>query len=134
MKYWHITQIICACTRNLGRTDQLIVGFLIEIFLFVSLKFRWKRVQTNSHLKLVYVQELGDVENWAQSIESDMQTISSALEHAYKGKIPDSEYLLLTVLDLTSFDCIIFLQLDKTLRKADQDQYWDPLFVTFMLI
>lgn len=29
------------------------------------------------------LQELGDVENWAKSIETDMRTISSALEYAY---------------------------------------------------
>lgn len=32
------------------------------------------------------LQELGDVENWAKSIETDMRTISSALEYAYKSE------------------------------------------------
>jgi len=31
-------------------------------------------------------QEIGDVENWSRSIETDMRTISSALEYAYKSK------------------------------------------------
>jgi len=30
------------------------------------------------------LQEIGDVENWAKSIETDMRTISSALEYTYK--------------------------------------------------
>ncbi|XP_071495573.1 biogenesis of lysosome-related organelles complex 1 subunit 1-like [Diadema antillarum] len=30
------------------------------------------------------LKELGHVENWARSIETDMQTIASALEYAYK--------------------------------------------------
>ncbi|XP_064614580.1 biogenesis of lysosome-related organelles complex 1 subunit 1-like [Liolophura sinensis] len=30
-------------------------------------------------------QRFGDVENWARSIETDMRTISSALEYAYKS-------------------------------------------------
>lgn len=31
-----------------------------------------------------YPQELGDVENWAKSIECDMRTITDSLEIAYK--------------------------------------------------
>lgn len=30
------------------------------------------------------LKELGDIENWAKSIEADMRTVSSALEYAYK--------------------------------------------------
>ena len=32
------------------------------------------------------LQEIGDVENWAKSIETDMRTISSALEYAYNKR------------------------------------------------
>ena len=31
------------------------------------------------------LKELGDVENWARAIETDMVAIASALEYAYKG-------------------------------------------------
>jgi len=47
-------------------------------------------------------QEIGDVENWSRSIETDMRTISSALEYAYKSKkyftmyVADSVLMLLT--------------------------------------
>eukprot|EP00794_Sanderia_malayensis_P003283 gene3283-3765_t len=34
------------------------------------------------------LKELGDVENWAKTIETDMMTIASALEYAYKGDGP----------------------------------------------
>lgn len=45
--------------------------------------------QTALWLKLVEdfntaLKEIGDVENWAKSIETDMRTISSALEYTYK--------------------------------------------------
>ena len=45
--------------------------------------------QTMQWLKLVEdfntaLKEIGDVENWARNIETDMRTISSALEYAYK--------------------------------------------------
>jgi len=45
--------------------------------------------QTAQWLKLVEdfntsLKEIGDVENWAKSIETDMRTISSALEYAYR--------------------------------------------------
>nr|CAD7396851.1 unnamed protein product [Timema cristinae] len=30
------------------------------------------------------LKEIGDAENWAQSIEADMRTITSALEYSYK--------------------------------------------------
>ncbi|XP_062522136.1 biogenesis of lysosome-related organelles complex 1 subunit 1-like [Corticium candelabrum] len=33
------------------------------------------------------LKELGDVENWARTIESDMRDIAAGLEHAYKGEV-----------------------------------------------
>ncbi|XP_014208641.1 biogenesis of lysosome-related organelles complex 1 subunit 1 [Copidosoma floridanum] len=46
--------------------------------------------QTQSWLQLVEsfsgaLKELGDVENWARSIEGDMRTIATALEYSYKA-------------------------------------------------
>lgn len=34
-----------------------------------------------------FEQEIGDVENWARSIEMDMRTIATALEYVHKGQL-----------------------------------------------
>lgn len=36
---------------------------------------------------LCFEQEIGDVENWARSIEMDMRTIATALEYVHKGQL-----------------------------------------------
>ncbi|KAK0071977.1 hypothetical protein PV325_012066 [Microctonus aethiopoides] len=46
--------------------------------------------QTYSWLNLVEsfssaLKEIGDAENWAQSIEGDMRTVATALEYSYKA-------------------------------------------------
>jgi 5,10-methylene-tetrahydrofolate dehydrogenase/methenyl tetrahydrofolate cyclohydrolase len=52
-------------------------------------QFSW---QTTQWLKLIEdfnqsLKEIGDLENWSRSIETDMKTISSALEYAYKSQV-----------------------------------------------
>ncbi|XP_063964441.1 biogenesis of lysosome-related organelles complex 1 subunit 1-like [Lytechinus pictus] len=48
---------------------------------FAKQSMQWLSLVENFNQAL---KELGDVENWARSIETDMQTIASALEYAYK--------------------------------------------------
>lgn len=36
---------------------------------------------------LAFKQEIGDVENWARSIEMDMRTIATALEYVHQGQL-----------------------------------------------
>ncbi len=43
---------------------------------------QWLTLMNNFNKSL---KQLGDVENWAKSIETDMRTISSALEYTYKN-------------------------------------------------
>lgn len=50
--------------------------------------------KTDGHILLMQIlflysfkQEIGDVENWARSIEMDMRTISTALEYVHKGQL-----------------------------------------------
>ncbi|KAJ8024986.1 Biogenesis of lysosome-related organelles complex 1 subunit 1 [Holothuria leucospilota] len=49
--------------------------------LFAKQSMQWLQLIENFNQAL---KELGDVENWSKSLESDMQTIASALEYAYK--------------------------------------------------
>ena len=43
---------------------------------------QWMTMLENFNTAL---KELGDVENWARTIEADITTVASALEYAYKG-------------------------------------------------
>lgn len=43
---------------------------------------QWMNMLENFNQSL---KELGDVENWARTIETDITTLASALEYAYKG-------------------------------------------------
>lgn len=42
---------------------------------------------TDSVFGLCFEQEIGDVENWARSIEMDMRTIATALEYVHKDQL-----------------------------------------------
>lgn len=39
---------------------------------------------------ILKTQEIGDVENWARSIEMDMRTVATALEYVHKGQLQSS--------------------------------------------
>ena len=65
------------------------IEFMISVFVIIMCR---GREVDDSHticctFFFSFSQELGDVENWARSIETDMQTIASALEYAYKGDL-----------------------------------------------
>lgn len=49
---------------------------------------QWSSMLENFNQAL---KELGDVENWARTIETDITTIASALEYAYKGDGPKQD-------------------------------------------
>ncbi|XP_002734244.1 biogenesis of lysosome-related organelles complex 1 subunit 1-like [Saccoglossus kowalevskii] len=50
---------------------------------FTKQTMQWLQMMEHFNQAL---KEIGDVENWAKSIETDMRTVSSALEYAYKDQ------------------------------------------------
>lgn len=57
----------------------------VQVARFSKQTQQWVSMVENFNQAL---KELGDVENWARTIETDMTTIASALEYAYKGEGP----------------------------------------------
>ncbi|CAL1274061.1 unnamed protein product [Larinioides sclopetarius] len=90
--------VVAASTLTSALVDHLNVGVAQAYLNQKRLDYESKQLhanvtnfakQTTQWLQLVenfsqVLKEIGDVENWARSIENDMSTISSALEYAYK--------------------------------------------------
>ncbi|KAG8192344.1 hypothetical protein JTE90_002164 [Oedothorax gibbosus] len=90
--------VVAASTLTSALVDHLNVGVAQAYLNQKRLDYESKQLhanvtnfakQTSQWLQLVenfsqVLKEIGDVENWARSIENDMKTISSALEYAYK--------------------------------------------------
>ncbi|GFR04572.1 biogenesis of lysosome-related organelles complex 1 subunit 1 [Trichonephila clavata] len=90
--------VVAASTLTSALVDHLNVGVAQAYLNQKRLDYESKQLNTNittfakqtaQWLQLVenfsqVLKEIGDVENWAKSIENDMNTISSALEYAFK--------------------------------------------------
>uniref|UniRef100_UPI00358FB330 biogenesis of lysosome-related organelles complex 1 subunit 1 n=1 Tax=Myxine glutinosa TaxID=7769 RepID=UPI00358FB330 len=68
--------------QNQRRLDAEAKNLQVQAAQFSKQTAQWLSMVENFNQAL---KEIGDVENWARSIESDMQTIATALEYAYKG-------------------------------------------------
>uniref|UniRef100_A0A8C4QQB7 Biogenesis of lysosome-related organelles complex 1 subunit 1 n=1 Tax=Eptatretus burgeri TaxID=7764 RepID=A0A8C4QQB7_EPTBU len=68
--------------QNQRRLDAEAKNLQVQAAQFAKQTAQWLSVVENFNQAL---KEIGDVENWARSIEADMQTIATALEFAYKG-------------------------------------------------
>lgn len=63
--------------------EDMVHNIYIYIFFFLLISLTYLPIPVFSFLN----QEIGDVENWARSIEMDMRTIATALEYVHKGQI-----------------------------------------------
>jgi len=67
---------------NQKRLDAEAKQLHVQANNFAKQTHQWLNLIENFHQAL---KEIGDVENWAKTIESDMKVVTSALEIAYKS-------------------------------------------------
>lgn len=72
--------------RTISIFTQKFRSLLSSLFYLQWVK-GWVYTRTISVFVLAFEQEIGDVENWARSIEMDMRTIATALEYVHKGQL-----------------------------------------------
>ncbi|NXG40051.1 BL1S1 protein, partial [Dromaius novaehollandiae] len=72
---------------NQRKLDHEVKTLQIQAAQFAKQTGQWITMVENFNQAL---KEIGDVENWARSIEMDMRTIATALEYVYKGQLQPS--------------------------------------------
>ncbi|XP_003223234.1 biogenesis of lysosome-related organelles complex 1 subunit 1 isoform X1 [Anolis carolinensis] len=72
---------------NQRKLDHEVKTLQIQAAQFAKQTGQWISMVENFNQAL---KEIGDVENWARSIEMDMRTIATALEYVYKGQLQPS--------------------------------------------
>ncbi|NXO57720.1 BL1S1 protein, partial [Aramus guarauna] len=69
---------------NQRKLDHEVKTLQVQAAQFAKQTGQWITMVENFNQAL---KEIGDVENWARSIEMDMRTIATALEYVYKGQL-----------------------------------------------
>ncbi|XP_015412954.1 PREDICTED: biogenesis of lysosome-related organelles complex 1 subunit 1 isoform X2 [Myotis davidii] len=69
---------------NQRKLDHEVKTLQVQAAQFAKQTGQWIGMVENFNQAL---KEIGDVENWARSIEMDMRTIATALEYVYKGQL-----------------------------------------------
>ncbi|EGW12537.1 Biogenesis of lysosome-related organelles complex 1 subunit 1 [Cricetulus griseus] len=69
---------------NQRKLDHEVKTLQVQAAQFAKQTGQWIGMVENFNQAL---KEIGDVENWARSIELDMRTIATALEYVYKGQL-----------------------------------------------
>ncbi|KAB0364757.1 hypothetical protein FD754_008913, partial [Muntiacus muntjak] len=79
-----VTQLVAQAYMNQRKLDHEVKTLQVQAAQFAKQTGQWIGMVENFNQAL---KEIGDVENWARSIELDMRTIATALEYVYKGQL-----------------------------------------------
>ncbi|XP_067832796.1 biogenesis of lysosome-related organelles complex 1 subunit 1 [Heptranchias perlo] len=80
----HLNDGVAQAYVNQRKLDNEVKTLQIQAAQFAKQTQQWLGMVDNFNQAL---KEIGDVENWARSIEMDMRTIATALEYVYKGQL-----------------------------------------------
>ncbi|XP_030410700.1 biogenesis of lysosome-related organelles complex 1 subunit 1 [Gopherus evgoodei] len=83
----HLNVGVAQAYVNQRKLDHEVKMLQIQAAQFAKQTGQWISMVENFNQAL---KEIGDVENWARSIELDMRTIATALEYVYKGQLQPS--------------------------------------------
>nr|XP_025044485.1 biogenesis of lysosome-related organelles complex 1 subunit 1 [Pelodiscus sinensis] len=83
----HLNVGVAQAYVNQRKLDQEVKTLQIQAAQFAKQTGQWISMVENFNQAL---KEIGDVENWARSIEMDMRTIATALEYVCKGQLQPS--------------------------------------------
>ncbi|EQB77767.1 general control of amino acid synthesis-like protein [Camelus ferus] len=76
--------VVAQAYMNQRKLDHEVKTLQVQAAQFAKQTGQWIGMVENFNQAL---KEIGDVENWARSIELDMRTIATALEYVYKGQL-----------------------------------------------
>ncbi|GAB5573899.1 biogenesis of lysosome-related organelles complex 1 subunit 1 [Prionailurus iriomotensis] len=77
-------ECVAQAYMNQRKLDHEVKTLQVQAAQFAKQTGQWIGMVENFNQAL---KEIGDVENWARSIELDMRTIATALEYVYKGQL-----------------------------------------------
>ncbi|XP_039547197.1 biogenesis of lysosome-related organelles complex 1 subunit 1 [Rhinichthys klamathensis goyatoka] len=80
----HLNVGVAQAYVNQRKLDHEVKTLQVQASQFSKQTAQWISMVENFNQAL---KEIGDVENWARSIEMDMRTIATALEYVHKGPV-----------------------------------------------
>ncbi|KAE8626396.1 hypothetical protein XENTR_v10006616 [Xenopus tropicalis] len=83
----HLNVGVAQAYVNQRKLDHEVKTLQTQAAQFAKQTTQWISLVENFNQAL---KEIGDVENWARSIEKDMRIIATALEYVYKGQLQPS--------------------------------------------